>query len=272
MHEIPDEREPAVGTAFAGGGVVASALGSSFEARPQQAAMAGAVAGAFEARGTLLVEAGTGVGKSLAYLLPAMRRIIASAGAERVVVATNTIALQEQLIAKDIPLLLGALSDEEREFVRPELVKGRGNYLSVRRLKLASQRQDKLFAEPAAKRSLHTVEDWAYTTTDGSLSTLPQLERPGIWDRVQSDAGNCMGRRCPTYEQCFYQSARRRMERANLLVCNHALYFSDLALRAGAGFLAALLATAIFLGSGLPVLPLAGGASDAERHRRAQRQ
>ena len=80
--------------------------------------------------------------------------------------------------------------------------------------------------------------DWAYTTRDGTLSTLPQLPRPEVWDYAQSDAHNCMGRKCPTYDKCFYQAARRRMENGNLLVCNHALYFSDLALRInGVGFL-----------------------------------
>jgi len=110
-------------------------------------------------------------------------------------------------------------------------VKGRGNYLSLRRLKLASERQLKVLPDHASRRSLHAIEDWAYDTEDGTLSTLPPLERPGVWDRVQSDSGNCMGRRCPTYERCFYQSARREMEGANLLICNHALFFSDLAMR-----------------------------------------
>jgi ATP-dependent DNA helicase DinG len=124
--------------------------------------------------------------------------------------------------------------------VRPLLVKGRGNYVSVRRLKLASQRQDRLFGDPAARRSLHVIEDWAYTTGDGTTSTLPPLERPGVWDKVQSDVGNCMGRKCPEYSRCFYQRERAKLERANLLVCNHALFFSDLALRAQeAGFLPA---------------------------------
>ncbi|MEL7473764.1 MAG: helicase C-terminal domain-containing protein [Planctomycetota bacterium] len=118
------------------------------------------------------------------------------------------------------------------------LVKGRGNYVSIRRLRLASSRQDKLFADAASRRSLHVIEDWGYQTEDGTLSTLPSLERPGVWDRVQSDSGNCMGRKCPHHNECFYQTARREMEDANLLVCNHALFFSDLALRAQqAGFL-----------------------------------
>lgn len=230
-------------------GPIATALGDAFEPRAEQLRMAERVARAFQSRSHLLVEAGTGVGKSFAYLAPAMLRCVDHG--ETIVVATNTIALQEQLIDKDVPLLAAAIGGRDRAApggaaegqapgrdLKPVLVKGRGNYVSIRRLKLASSRQDRLFADAASRRSLHLVEDWAYDTPDGSLSTLPQLERPGVWDRVQSDSGNCMGRRCPHHGSCFYQAARREMEAANLLVCNHALFFSDLALRVrGAGFL-----------------------------------
>ncbi len=243
-------------------GPIASALGADYESRPEQIEMAAAVARAMETRSHLLVEAGTGVGKSYAYLVPAILRACAG---EVVVVATNTIALQEQLVQKDIPMLRETLeragvipreSDEPRgsasgprqddpdepsrassgpatKPLKAVLVKGRGNYVSLRRLALASKRQDRLFGDPAARRSLHVIEDWAKDTLDGSLSTLPTggLERPGVWDKVQSDAGNCMGRRCPNFKACFYQSARREMEGANLLITNHALFFSDLALR-----------------------------------------
>ena len=220
------------------GGAVARVLGASHEPRPQQLRMARAVEQAMAGRSHLAVEAATGVGKSFAYLVPAIARAVHND--ETVVVATNTIALQEQLLKKDIPLLHRALPDDLAGRLRPVLVKGRGNYLSIRRLQLASARQDQLLGDAASRRSLHVIEDWAYDTEDGTLSTLPALERPAVWDRVQSDAGNCMGRKCPTYDKCFYQSARRDMERANLLICNHALFFSDLALRArydGAGFL-----------------------------------
>lgn len=214
-------------------------MGSGFEFRPEQQRMALAVAEAMERRGHLLVEAGTGVGKSFAYLVPAILRCLGRG--ERVVVATHTISLQEQLVEKDIPVLREVLAAEAKEdgtVLRPILVKGRGNYVSVRRLRLASERQDRLFADAAARRSLHVIEDWAYTTTDGTLSSLPPLERAGVWDRVQSDSGNCMGRKCPTYDQCFFQKARAGLEEANLLICNHALFFSDLALRAqDVGFL-----------------------------------
>ncbi|MEM9373957.1 MAG: ATP-dependent DNA helicase, partial [Planctomycetota bacterium] len=215
-------------------GPIAAALGDGYEARGEQLRMAERVERAFADRSHLLIEAGTGVGKSFAYLVPALVR--ATSMHETVVVATNTIALQEQLIKKDIPLLQSALGEAGR--CKAVLVKGRGNYVSIRRLKLASERQDKLLPDAATRRSLHVIEDWAYETEDGTLSTLPPLDRPGVWDKVQSDHANCMGRRCPHHNECFYQSARREMEGARILVCNHALFFSDLALRMrGTGFL-----------------------------------
>jgi len=216
-------------------GPIARHLGSDFEAREQQLAMASAVELALATKGRLLAEAGTGVGKSFAYLVPAMLRCAAKG--ERIVIATNTIALQEQLIKKDVPLLLSTLDEwgldaASRRSVVPALVKGRGNYVSIRRLEMASKRQEKLFPDEASRRSLHVIEDWALETPDGTLSTIPRLERPGIWDRVQSDSDNCMGRKCPRYEECFYQQSRRLMEKANLLICNHAVFFADLAMRA----------------------------------------
>jgi len=212
-------------------GAIARRL-SHFELRPQQIEMASAIERVMRQRGKLIVEAGTGVGKSFAYLLPAIDRVVA--GDERVVISTHTINLQEQLIDKDIPLL-NAVIPEEFSAV---LVKGRGNYVSLRRLKLASERQDRLFSDDDQRHSLHMIEDWAYSTRDGTLATLPPLPRTAVWDHAQSDAHNCMGRRCPTYETCFYQAARRRMEHGDILVCNHALFFADLALRSrGVGFL-----------------------------------
>ena len=203
-----------------------------FEARPPQIEMCAAVERVLADRGRLMIEAGTGIGKSFAYLLPAIKRIVEHG--ERVIVATNTINLQEQLIEKDIPLLSAVVPDE----FSAVLVKGRGNYVSLRRLKLASERQERLFSRREARTSLHLLEDWAYTTRDGSRSSLPQMPRPEVWDSVRSESNNCMGRKCPTYGQCFYQRARRRMENGDLLICNHALFFSDLALRTrDAGFL-----------------------------------
>ena len=205
-------------------GAIARRL-DGFELRPQQLEMASAVERTLQHKGRLIVEAGTGVGKSFAYLIPAIKRIVEHE--ERVVIATHTINLQEQLIENDIPLLNAVIPHE----FSAVLVKGRNNYVSLRRLKLASARQDRLYGDDEARHSLHLIEDWAYQTKDGSRSTLPQLPRPEVWDHAQSDTHNCMGRKCPTYGKCFYQTARRRMENGDLLVCNHALFFADLALR-----------------------------------------
>jgi len=196
-----------------------------FEPRPQQLEMAAAVERALENKSHLMVEAGTGVGKSFAYLIPAIKRIVEHE--QRVVVVTNTINLQEQLIEKDIPLLNAVVPDEFSSV----LVKGRGNYVSLRRLKLASERQDRLFTEDNQRHSLHQLEDWAYATKDGSRSDLSMQPHPTVWDAAQSDTHNCMGKKCPMYDKCFFQRARRRMENGDLLICNHALFFSDLALR-----------------------------------------
>ena len=206
---------------------------TGFETRPQQIEMAAAIDSCLDRKGRLLVEAGTGVGKSFAYLLPAIRRVVEHR--ERVIICTNTIALQEQLVDKDIPLL-NAVIPEEFSTV---LVKGRGNYVSLRRLKLASARQDRLFGDEEDRHALIGLEDWAYETRDGTKHSLDVMPSHSVWEHVQSDAGNCMGRKCPTYDKCFYQAARRRMENGDLLVCNHALFFSDLAMRAagGRGFL-----------------------------------
>ncbi len=209
---------------LAPGGRIARRL-PGFEPRPQQVAMAEAVAAAFRAGRHLAVEAGTGVGKTFAYLLPAIEQILAHG--RRVVVSTHTIALQEQLIRKDVPFLQEALGEP----FRAELVKGRQNYVSLRRLKGLSEKQNTLLPNLFLRDALHAVEDWAYRTEDGSLASLPQQPPLDVWERVRSEHNNCLGRRCPTYDLCFYQRARRRADEAQLLVVNHALLMSDLLLR-----------------------------------------
>ncbi|MFQ5495289.1 MAG: ATP-dependent DNA helicase, partial [Phycisphaerae bacterium] len=213
-----------VTTALAKGGMVAARL-PGYEVRPQQLAMAEAVWAAFDNNQHLIVEAGTGVGKSFAYLIPAIERVTREGG--RVVVSTHTIALQEQLIDKDIPFLRSVF-DEEFSAV---LVKGRSNYLGLRRLQRASRKQDLLFDARGDRSSLHATEEWAYKTVDGSLGDLAKQPAPTVWDRVRSDADDCLGRRCPHFKKCFYQRARRRALGAQILVVNHAMLFSDLALR-----------------------------------------
>lgn len=230
---------------------------AGWESRPQQLAMADLVAQAMAEKRHAIVEAGTGTGKSLAYLIPAVLAATAdqqepaaepageqpeadadpeAAASEnqspqprqrRVVIATHTIALQEQLITKDIPVVAAVMP---REF-SAVLVKGRGNYVSLRRLSLARERQASLFQHDEEVAELEGLIEWADQTRDGSLADLPTVPRGSVWDEVQSDSGNCMGRACPTYDKCHYYAARRRMHHAQLLVVNHALFFSDLALR-----------------------------------------
>lgn len=204
---------------------------TNYEHRPEQLTMAEAVEDAICNRHHLIVEAGTGVGKSFAYLVPA---ILASAGEKkegeprrRVVISTHTISLQEQLMRKDIPFLRSIVPDE----FTAVLVKGRGNYLSLRRLGNALQRAGSVFSEPEEFEQLRQIEAWSKTTADGSLSELDFRPLPQVWDEVASDHGNCMGRKCPRYKECFYYRARRRVANAQILVVNHALLFSDLALR-----------------------------------------
>jgi ATP-dependent DNA helicase DinG len=203
-----------------------------YERRPEQLAMAEAVVTAIDRRRHLVVEAGTGVGKSFAYLVPA---ILAAAQpgpsgdplCQRVVVSTQTISLQEQLLGKDLPLLNSVIPLEFTSV----LVKGRGNYLSLRRLENARRRADSLFREPDEFSQLRQLGQWTKTTDDGSLADLDYRPAARVWDEVQSDHGNCLGRQCPTYNECFYYRARRRIQNAQILVVNHALFFSDLALR-----------------------------------------
>ena len=197
----------------------------NYEPRPQQAAMAEAVAAALTTQHHLVVEAGTGVGKSFAYLLPAIDRILSNG--ERIVVSTHTIALQEQLVEKDIPALKSLIAGP----LRPILVKGRSNYIGLRRLMQTSRRQDALLSRRDHLRQLHQIEDWAYQTPDGSLSDLDFQPPADLWQRVRSERNNCMGSKCDFFDKCFYQRARRRAEDANLLIVNHALFFADLALR-----------------------------------------
>ncbi len=205
-------------------GLIAKAI-EGYESRPQQLAMAEAVAKALEDRRHLLVEAGTGVGKSFAYLLPAIDRVLNHR--ERVVISTHTISLQEQLFEKDIPALAAVVDGE----FKAVLVKGRNNYIGLRRLMQTSRRQATVLSNPLELQQLHRIEDWAYQTRDGSLSDLDFQPNSTLWQRVRSESNNCMGPNCTTFKQCFYQKARRRAEDAQILVVNHALFFSDLALR-----------------------------------------
>jgi ATP-dependent DNA helicase DinG len=194
-----------------------------FEDRPGQRDMLREVAERFNQGGIAIVEAGTGTGKSLAYLLPAARWAQENGG--RTVISTNTINLQEQLVGKDLPLVRDLLGD-----VRWTLVKGRGNYVSIRRAQLAVRGQRSLFEDDRSEE-LASLLEWIQSTQDGSLSDLPFSPSDDMWEEVRSDPDMCLRAKCPHFQQCFYQKARRRAASAELLVVNHHLLFTDLSVR-----------------------------------------
>ncbi len=231
----------------------------NYETRPEQMSLAEEVDEAIRDGHHLVAEAGTGVGKSFAYLVPAILHTAADqnrpeeeAGfdpfsdndpaARRVVISTHTIALQEQLYNKDIPFLSGILPFEFSSV----LMKGRGNYLCLRRLRAAASRTKSLFSTDEESDHLDRVIEWSRRTTDGSLSDLNPQPPANVWTEVSCEEGNCMGRACKSYRDCFYQAARRRVERASIIIVNHALLFSDLAIRAQGGSIIPNYSTLIF--------------------------
>lgn len=213
------------------GGLIARRL-ENYEERRQQLEMADAVASAIRTKRHLIVEAGTGVGKSFGYLVPAILSLEEfqenkDGGKRRIIVSTHTISLQEQLIQKDIPLLNSVIPLE----FSAVLAKGRGNYISLRRLRQALKRSESLFETDEQISQVQHLRQWAVETGDGSRADLDIRVLPDVWDEVKSDNSNCLGRKCPSYGDCHYFKARKRLQNADVLVVNHALFFSDLSLR-----------------------------------------
>ncbi len=192
--------------------------------------MAAAAGRAFEKGYHLAVEAGTGTGKSFAYLVPAIDFALRKGA--KVLISTYTINLQEQLINKDIPFLANAI---EGGF-NAVLAKGRSNYICKRRLRYAIENSASLFEK--ADSELEELKVWARESDDGTLASMPVYPRSDVWDMVKSEYGNCGGRRCSHFNDCFYWKARRSWENADIIIANHALLFSDLSMKqAGVGVL-----------------------------------
>ncbi|MEO7218946.1 MAG: ATP-dependent DNA helicase [Gemmatimonadaceae bacterium] len=201
-----------------------------FEDRPTQRAMAHAVTKLYNTGGVGLLEAGTGVGKSLGYLIPALRW--AAANGERTVVSTNTINLQEQLVRKDLPFLRDAIGSEQH--VRFALLKGWRNYLCKLRLAQATLLGPSLVDDDAGQ-ALEEIRAWSETTEDGSLSDLRTPPRAEVWDEVAAEPDLCTRTACPHYQDCFLFKARREAAQADVVVVNHHLLMSDIAVRRAAG-------------------------------------
>lgn len=209
---------------FAPGGMLSRS--PNFEYRPQQQQMAVAVAKTLLKGGHLAVEAGTGVGKSLAYLIPSI--LYAIAHAKKAVISTHTINLQEQLTQKDLPMLQAVLP-VQFSFC---MLKGRGNYLCNRRLLKAQQQTTALFTSTEISE-LQRVAEWARNTEDGSLSDFEVEPDPKVWAAVCSERGLCSRNLCgppsdfaKEHSVCFFQRARQRFLSANVLVVNHTLLFT----------------------------------------------
>ncbi|WP_146455173.1 ATP-dependent DNA helicase [Rubripirellula tenax] len=224
-------------------GAIARRL-EGYEPRQQQIEMSRKVAEALRTEKHLIAEAGTGTGKSFAYLIPAILHATENQVAveteetgegdgettkrgRRIVISTHTIALQEQLVAKDVPLLNAVIP---REF-SAVLVKGRSNYISIRRMERAIAKATTLLSTDTQHSQLRAIKAWSKETADGSKSTLPMRPDPVVWDEVVSDTSNCLGRNCKHHKECFYFRARRRAMNAQLMIVNHAMLFSDMALR-----------------------------------------
>ncbi len=203
----------------------------NFEFRPQQQEMAMAVARALQNREHLAVEAGTGVGKSLAYLIPAI--LFAVAQKKKAIVSTHTINLQEQLTEKDLPMLAGVLAalPEPVKFSYA-MLKGRANYLCTRRLQKAMQQSGNLFTSSEAEE-LQRIYEWSKETKDGSLSDFSIEPDPKVWAQVCSERGLCSPKTCGhqsdfarDHEVCFFQRVRNRILSADVVILNHTLFFT----------------------------------------------
>lgn len=211
---------------LAPGGPLASMPG--YEDREGQREMLRFVGSRFNEGGVGLVEAGTGTGKSVAYLVPAVEW--AHRNGERTVVSTNTINLQEQLVHKDIGIAEGVVGAP----VTWALVKGRGNYVSIRRARLAAETAPTLFPDDRSQE-IDALLEWLERTEDGSLSDLPFTPSPEVWEEARSETDACLRAKCPHFQECFYQRSRRAAAGADIVVANHSLFFSDLAIRIATG-------------------------------------
>ena len=204
-------------------GPVAKAM-HGYEVRHEQIEMAEAVESAISHSEQLIVEAGTGIGKSFAYLVPLAEYALQDETLG--IVSTNTISLQEQIINKDIPFLEKAL---DKDF-KAVLVKGRNNYLCLRRLHRSEFLQKDLFSDQYELTEFTKIFAWSYKTQDGTLYDLDEEPDSKVWAMVSADSETCLGKNCQHYNRCFFQKAREKINEARMLVINHHLFFSNLAL------------------------------------------
>ena len=212
-----------IAKAFDKDGPIAKAM-PGYEVRHEQIEMAEAIDSSIAHSNKLIVEAGTGIGKSFAYLVPLAEYALQNESLG--IVSTNTISLQEQIIHKDIPFLEQALDMDFKAL----LVKGRNNYLCLRRLHRSEFQQKDLFSDQYELVEFTKIFAWSYKTEDGTLYDMDEEPDPKVWGMVSADSETCLGKNCEYYKKCFFQKAREKINGARILVVNHHLFFSNLAL------------------------------------------
>ncbi len=227
--ELLDEGE--VLYTYADGGTL-SELIKGYEYRHEQALLAESIIGAFNGNTSLIAEAGTGIGKSFAYLIPALNWL--KQNKTRIVVSTNTINLQQQIIEKDLPLIASAIAPS----VTYTLVKGRSNYVCIRKVKEAlkdNNNDPDLGFDDERASFIRTIDNWLDTTKDGSITDLGFRPRGELWELVSSDNDTCIHRKCNHIEECFFYKMKKRLNASQLLVVNHHLLCADIALYSQTG-------------------------------------
>ncbi|HEY5809596.1 MAG TPA: ATP-dependent DNA helicase, partial [Povalibacter sp.] len=206
---------------FGADGPLARAV-PGFTTRPEQIAMAMEVATALRSRGRLIVEAGTGTGKTYAYLVPVLL------SGMRVIVSTGTRTLQDQLFRRDLPTVAAAIGRP----VRVALLKGRANYLCLHRLELAEQQAVARGLRREVATALPHVREWARFTRQGDIAELARFsETEPVWPWVTSTRDNCLGPECPVFDRCHVMKARREAQAADVVIVNHHLLMADLVLK-----------------------------------------
>ena len=220
--ETPTRSLPTLHAFFAPGGILSNSE-LPYEFRPGQLEMAKAVERALEENRHLIVEAGTGTGKTLAYLLPALRNCLATG--RRIIVSTGTKALQDQLYFRDLPFLESLLGE-----LRVCYMKGRANYLC--RHKLVTLTALPILTGLEEIDQFHKISEWEKTTETGDRSELEDLpEISALWSRLDARSEACLGTTCPDYQLCFITEMRRRAQESDVVIVNHHLFFADLSVR-----------------------------------------
>ncbi|UCG38518.1 MAG: helicase [bacterium] len=233
--EGPEPLDPDEVERFLGPHGPLAAAHPNYEDRPSQCRMARDVAGILDSGAVGVLEAGTGTGKSLAYLVPAA--LWAMRGNRRVTVATRTINLQEQILTRDLPLLEEALGAP----VKAALVKGRGNYCCLRKRDMLEGDGGGILLDFDDLREVRQLMDWTRTTADGSLADLPFIPSEANWSLLKAESDSCMRARCSHFGECFFYRARLEAASAHILLANHHLLFADLGLRDEGGDAAAIM-------------------------------